>query len=174
MKKAYLSARQINTSVRSLAHQIDRQHAAYYPNTPLVLVGMMQGALHFVSDLSRSVKTPHIVGYVFAASRIGKSCSGIVTFSHVSQNICGDRMPAKAHVILVDEICDTGITLAKTRELLKSTGCRCIETCTLLCRAGCEKTPEYMAKLVNDGEFFIGYGLDDNQALRHLPYITVL
>jgi hypoxanthine phosphoribosyltransferase len=160
------SADEIQSRVKILAGELD---AAYDGARDLVLVGVLRGAVYFLADLSRAMTTPHRLDFVEYASyrgterredRLVKACS----------DTCTD-----ADVVLVDEVLDTGVTIARLRAELLQHRPRSLATCVLLWKRGVSEcpAPEFAGFEVGP-EFLVGYGLDHNQQLRHLPYVALL
>lgn len=174
MKRSVYGKKNIAAMVSRLAKQIDAEHTRHFSKKELLLVGVLQGALHFVSDLSRAVKTPHTVGFVFASSYDGQTSKGQVLMEWVSGHL--NRDLSGVHVVLVDEICDTGLTLKALSKHIADMHEACprqVQSCVLLQRQRHDiRSCNYVGAYTVGKEFFIGYGLDDNQALRHLPYIA--
>ena len=161
-----LSEQQVQERVRSLAAELD---AAYGESTDLVLVGVLRGAVYFLSDLSRAMQTPHRIDFVEYVSYSGTSKG---TGNVIKE--CSDSL-TDADVVLVDEICDTGETLEKLRGSILWRAPRSVAECVLLVKDGTDRDylPHFSGFHVGP-EFVVGYGLDHDQLYRHLPYVAVL
>ena len=107
MPRVLIAEEQIKERVRGLAGQLD---ATYGQSGDLVLVGVLRGAIYFLSDLSRAMTTPHRLDFIEFVSYRG-------TERHEARIVkeCTDRC-TNADVVLVDEVFDTGDTIAKLRE----------------------------------------------------------
>jgi hypoxanthine phosphoribosyltransferase len=159
-----LTEPEIQQRVRELAAELD---ARFGDSPDLVLVGVLKGAVYFLSDLSRAMATPHRIDFLEYASyagadrREGRTLKG-----------CAEPLES-ADVVLVDEICDTGETLQRLRDWLCEGNPRSVTVCVLLKKDGvpCELAPEIIGYHVGPA-FLVGYGLDYNQRYRHLPYVA--
>ena len=161
-----LTEEQVRERVLTLAAELD---ATYSASPDLVLVGVLRGAIYFLSDLSRAMRTPHRIDFVEYVSYSGtaKGTGNII-------KECSDSL-ADADVVLVDEVCDTGETLEKLRGSILWRRPRSVVECVLLLKDGTGRahTPEFSGFRVGS-EFLVGYGLDHDQRYRHLPYVAVL
>lgn len=167
IQEVLISEAQIQNRVKELAATLDRDYAG----KDLVLVGVLKGSVVFLADLSRAIKTPHVFDMIGASSYLG----GMQTTGNV--RITKDiHLPiAGKHVILVEDIYDTGHTIRVIVELLKVHQPASIELCTLLYKEKAGAEP-YDAKYVGfriPDKFVIGYGLDFNEYFRNLPFIGV-
>ena len=164
--RVLLDETQVHERVVTLAAELD---AAYHDSNDLVLVGVLRGAIYFLSDLSRAMRTPHRIDFVEYVSYSGTSKG---TGNVIKE--CSDSL-ADADVVLVDEICDTGETLEKLRGSILWRGPRSLAECVLLVKDGTgrDHMPEFRGFAVGP-EFLVGYGLDHDQRYRHLPYVAVL
>jgi hypoxanthine phosphoribosyltransferase len=164
--KVLLSEARVRERVASLAAELD---AAYRDSTDLVLVGVLRGAVYFLSDLSRAMRTPHRIDFVEYVSYSGTSKG---TGNVIKE--CSDSV-TDADVVLVDEVCDTGETIQKLRGSLLWRQPRSLAACVLLVKSerGHNTLPEFKGFSVGS-EFLVGYGLDHDQRYRHLPYVAVL
>lgn len=164
--RVLLSEQQVRDRVAGLAAELD---AAYHQSTDLVLVGVLRGAIYFLSDLSRAMRTAHRIDFVEYVSYSGTAKG---TGNMIKE--CSDSV-ADADVVLVDEICDTGETIEKLRGSILWRQPRSLAACVLLVKDGTgrEHTPEFRGFTVGP-DFVVGYGLDHDQRYRHLPYVAVL
>lgn len=152
--------------------QIGKEISAAYAGLNPVLVPVLKGSFIFAADLSRSMEIPHEVQFIRARSYVGTESTGDVSFSGLEGVDLRDR-----HVIVVEDIVDTGLTLKSLLKTLKALGASSVKSCTLLQKDTNRRrddTPpvDYIAFHVQD-KFVVGYGLDYNQRLRHLPFIGV-
>jgi hypoxanthine phosphoribosyltransferase len=164
--KVLLTEHQVRERVVDLAAELD---AAYRDSPDLVLVGVLRGAVYFLSDLSRAMRTPHRIDFVEYVSY-----SGMAKGTGNVMKECSDSV-AEADVVLVDEVCDTGETIEKLRGSILWRRPRSLAACVLLVKDGVEDAtrPEFCGFSVGK-EFLVGYGLDHDQRYRHLPYVAVL
>lgn len=163
-----LSSEEITRRTRELAEQIDRD----YEGQQLLLLGVLKGSFHFISDLARAVKTDTTVDFVQVSSyESGKSSTGVVQIrKDLDVNIEG------LNVLIVEDIVDTGVTLNHLRELLGTRRPKSLRVVSLLSKPGARKIPaiiEYIGFEIPT-EFVVGYGLDYGERYRNLPYIAIL
>lgn len=161
------SAEQISARVAEMGRQISADYGDQCP----VLVGVLKGAFIMLSDLSRAVSVTHEVDFLRAASYGGGlSSSGNVQIVHdLRADIAG------RHLILVEGVVDSGLTLSYLIEQLRRRGPASIRVATLLDKAPCRKIEvklDYVGFKIAD-EFVIGYGMDVAEKLRNLPYVGV-
>ncbi len=143
-----------------------------YAGKNLLLVCVLKGAVLFLSDLMRAIDVPCEVDFM-AVSSYGSSTdsSGVV---RIIKDL--DRAIEGRHVLIIEDIVDSGLTL---QYLMRNLGARdpaSLEVCSLLTkpeRRRVELVPRYVGFEIPDA-FAIGYGLDHNEALRNLPYVAAL
>jgi hypoxanthine phosphoribosyltransferase len=164
-----LSAERIAERVTELAAQISRDYAGV---DDLLLVGVLRGAFIFLADLSRRLTVPCSVDFI-AVSRYEHGS----TPSEGVRLIMDLRVPiAGRHVLLVEDIVDSGGTLAYLVRTLRSRNPASLAICALTRkpdRAGPEPRVDYVGFDIPD-RWVVGYGLDYDNQLRTLPYIGVL
>lgn len=158
---------QIKERVAALAAEIRADYADRDP----VLVGILKGCYVFMADLSRALGMPHEVDFLAVASYGKSTRSGAFRLlKDVSGEIEG------RHVVIVEDICDTGASLRAVREIIAQRRPASVAICVLIdkpVRRLVDLTPEYVGFKVGD-EFVVGYGLDYAEHYRHLPYIAAL
>jgi hypoxanthine phosphoribosyltransferase len=163
-----LSRSRIRRRVRELA---DRLRADYADQRP-VFVGCLKGAFVFLADLIRQVGIPLQVDFIMVSSYgMGTTSKGEIT---VLKDVTTDL--AGRHVVFVDDIIDSGLTLQRVREHLLSRGPASLTVCALLARERvlAEGAPiDYLGFSVPEG-FVVGYGIDCAEEYRQLPEIYVL
>jgi len=164
----YLSRHEIDASVQALANRIN----ADYAGKPVVVVGVLKGAIVFMADLVRHLKRDVEVEFVRLSS-YGKarSSSGTVTIVKDIQADIRDK-----HVLIIEEIIDSGRTLKFLYERLKSSNPASVEIVTLLDKASkriVDVPVKYVGRTVED-QFLIGYGLDLEEKCRNLADIFYL
>ena len=138
----------------------------------LVVVGLLDGVFMFFGDLVRELALDHSVDFVSASSY------GLGTVSSGNVQITKDlKFPIRGkHVLIVDDICDSGHTLAALKQLLSQRGAASVRTCALLdkrARREVDVTPDFVGVHCPD-EFVVGYGMDFAGRFRSLPFIGVL
>jgi hypoxanthine phosphoribosyltransferase len=164
----YLSRHEIDAAVQSLANQINSD----YEGKEVVLVGVLKGAIIFMADLARALKIDAEIEFVRLSS-YGKerTSSGTVT---IIKDIQADIR--NKHVLIVEEIIDSGRTLKFLFERLKSSGPASVEIVTLLDKAAkrvVDVPVKYVGRAIDD-QFLIGYGLDLEERNRNLPDVYYL
>lgn len=166
--KALISKEQISSRTAEIAEEITGD----YQGKDLVMVGVLKGAFVFLADLVRRVELPVQIDFV-AVSSYGSDTesSGVVRIvKDLDLDISGK------HVLLVEDIVDTGLTLAYLTGLLRQRGPASVEVCTLLNKQDARKVEidvKYCGFEVPP-LFVVGYGLDFAEKYRQLPYVKVL
>jgi hypoxanthine phosphoribosyltransferase len=158
----------IENRVKELAEQISKD---YTGREPLIL-GVLNGAVFFVSDLVREMSIPLKIDFIRAASYgSGGSSSGFVKFTK------DPELPIQGEaVILVEDIVDTGLTITQILKKLKERSPESVKVCALidkLERRDMDVVIDYCGFQVEKG-FLIGYGLDYNEQYRYLPGIHTI
>ncbi len=167
--KSFLSEDEVLATVDNLAEQINRD---YDINDRILLVGVLKGAFMVMADLIRRLHSDVEVDFVRAAN-YGKTISSpgtITLLKDISVDI------SKRHVIIVEEIIDSGRTLKYLHDRLKAANPLSIKIATLLDKRQkrVAKVPvDYVGRVVDD-QFLIGYGLDLEEKCRNLPNIYAL
>ena len=161
-----ISEADIQKRVGELAEQISSD---YSDKGDIVLIGVLKGSFIFLADLSRQLTIPRTIEFIAVSSYAhGSVQSGAVRLvMDVRGNIEG------RHVLVVEDIVDTGHTLSYLMGMLKSHGPASIRTCTLLHkaeRAEVDVDIDYVGFGIGD-EWVVGYGLDYAEQNRTLPYI---
>ena len=166
IQKISVSEDEIKGIVKRLGEQISKDYKGKDP----LFIGLLKGCIPFMTDLLKYVDIECTMEYMKVSSYSGTESTGIVT-------VKGDLPDVKGkEVILVDDILDTGRTLANVRQMLYDAGASSVTLCVLLDKPEGRKvdiTPAYVGGLVPN-EFVVGYGLDYNEHYRNLPYIGVL
>ena len=163
-----LSAEVIAKRVSELGAQIARD----YKDQSLVLVCVLKGSFVFAADLSRHIDLPLRIDFLGTRSYgEGTESSGVVQITQdLSRPIEGED------VLLVEDIVDTGLTIAHLVDLLRVRSPRSVKVCALLykpSRAVVETKIDYLGFTIDD-RFVVGYGLDFAEKYRNLPYIGVV
>ena len=148
------------------------QITADYRDRELTVIAVLSGTLMFMSDLLRRIPLPLKLDCLSAVSYHGSAqTSGQVIFKDADfPDVAG------GDVLIVDDILDTGHTLAAVREKLETAKSRSVRVCVLLSKRkerAREIDPDYIGFEIED-EFVVGYGLDFMERYRNLPYIGVL
>lgn len=153
--------------------EMGEEIAGYYPEgEDLLLVGLLKGSFIFVADLVRAIPRPLQVDFLVASSYgAGTASSGRVKLLYDPEADFTDR-----HVLLVEDIVDSGTTINRLVPLLRERAPRSIEMCALLHKhvaPSLELEPRWEG-FSAPNEFLIGYGLDHSEDFRNLPFIASL
>jgi len=165
--KELISAETIARRVRELGGEVD----ARVPPGPLTVVGVLRGAFMFMADLIRSVPRQMTIDF------LGVRSYGDATVSSGVVEITSDlATPIEGrHVLLIEDIADTGLTLSYLQGLLRAKRPASLHTCVLLAKPSLP--PEIKIDFVGfeaPTAFVVGYGLDAAQMYRNLPYIGAI
>ena len=169
MPPILLSTEQIQERVRGLAAEIERDHAGA---ETLHLLCVLKGAFVFLADLVRALRIPATMDFMAVSSY----AAGTTTTGEVRLLKDLDIALDGRHVVIVEDIVDTGLTLNYLQEILRARGPRTLRTACLLNKPSRRKVNvpvEYIGFTIDD-RFVVGYGLDYAEEHRNLPYIGVL
>jgi hypoxanthine phosphoribosyltransferase len=163
-----LSTEEIAARVRELGAEITREYAG----RSLMLVCVLKGSFVFAADLARAIDLPVRIDFLGVRSYgVDTETSGVVQITHdLSRPIEGE------HVLLVEDIVDTGLTIAHLINLLRTRGPASVHVCALLhkpARARIQVKIDYLGFTIED-RFVVGFGLDFAERYRNLPYIGVI
>ena len=166
IKRIIVTEEQIKEAVTRAAKAIN----ALYDGTPILLVSILKGAFIFMADVCKEVAVPAEIGFMMAKSYFeGVTSSGTVEITmDLSQDV------SNYHVVILEDIVDTGRTLAKIAEILKGRGPKSLHVITLLDKPS-RRVVDFntdMSLFVTPDHFVIGYGLDCGEYYRNLPYIA--
>jgi hypoxanthine phosphoribosyltransferase len=168
VRRVLYDKQQIATRVRELGEEI----TTTYPEGDLLVLGLLKGSFIFLSDLVREIRRPLQIDFLVAAS-YGDSTvsSGTVRLVYDPETELRGK-----HILLVEDIVDTGRTLNRLMDLLQARKPRSLEICALLHKhlAAELRYPTRFVGFDAPNEFLVGYGLDHAENFRHLPYIASL
>ena len=160
-----MSERDIATRVRELAEEVD----ADYAGREILLVGVLKGAVMFMADFARALRTPVSMEFM-AVSSYGSSTSssGVV---RILKDL--DREIADKHVLVVEDIIDSGLTLSWLLRNMRSRGPASVEVVALMRKPEAAKidVPVRYVGFDIPNEFVVGYGLDYAERYRDLPFV---
>lgn len=163
-----ISAERIQQRVQQLAVAI----AHDYRDRPVTIVGVLTGCLMFLADLVRHLDLPLRIGLLQASSYRGTATTpgALRILPSLFPDVRG------RHVLLLDDILDTGQTLAQLVQHVLAQGALSVRVAVLLRKLGRQQValePDFCGFEIPDA-FVVGYGLDFNDEYRHLPYVAVL
>jgi hypoxanthine phosphoribosyltransferase len=168
VRRIVYSKEQIAERVREMGAEITES----YPEGELLVLGLLKGSFIFLSDLVREIGRPLQVDFLVASS-YGDSTvsSGNVRLLYDPET----ELEGK-HILLVEDIVDTGRTLSRLMDLLQARKPRSVEICALLHKhiATELRYPTRFIGFDAPNEFLVGYGLDHAENFRHIPYIASL
>jgi hypoxanthine phosphoribosyltransferase len=162
-----ISATDIQTRIEALAAQI----RADAPDAHLHFIGVLKGSVFFMTDLLRAMSGDVTMDFIAVSSYSGTKTTGEVRMVKDVDRGLQDR-----HVIVVEDIVDTGLTLHYLQELLRARGPRSLRCACLLSKPSRRQVAvavDYIGFEIDD-QFVVGYGLDYDEHYRHLPYIGTL
>ena len=168
LRRVVYTQDEIAERVRELGREITQ----VYGDGELLVLGLLKGSFIFLSDLVREIERPLQVDFLVATSY------GDATVSSGNVRLLYDpetELEGK-HILLVEDIVDSGRTLSRLMDLLSERSPRSLEVCALLHKHVAEHL-RYPTKFVGfdaPNEFLVGYGLDHAENFRHLPYIASL
>lgn len=158
----------INVRIREIGQQITRD----YEGREVHLVCVLRGGCFFMCELAKRIDVPVTLDFMSVSSYgMGTQSSGVVKIVKDLDDSVEGR-----HVIVIEDIVDSGRTLSYLLEMLKERGAKSVKLCTLLdkpSRRAVDVNVDYTGFEISD-EFVVGYGLDYAQKYRNLPYIGVV
>lgn len=150
--------------------ELGRELDGIYGDEPVLAIGILKGSILFMADLVRAMAGDVRCSFLGVASYHGTESTGAVRITHdLDENIEGQ------HVLVIEDIVDTGLTLSYIREMLDVRKPRSLRVVTLLDKPSRRTTPvtvEHTGFTIPDA-FVVGYGLDLDQRYRNVPYIAV-
>ena len=163
-----ISREEIEIKVRELGEKITTD----YKGKELIIIGLLRGSVLFMSDLIREINLPLKVDFMTVSSYGNEKYSSreVKIIQDLSENIMGKN------VIVVEDIIDSGLTLNKVLEILKTREPESLKLAAFLnkpTRREIEVQVDYIGYDIPD-EFVVGYGLDFAQMYRNLPYVGIL
>ena len=166
IKNIIITEEEIQLAIKDAAKMID----GIYDGTPILLVSILKGAFIFMADICKNVTVPTEIAFMAAQSYFNDTVSSgkVEITMDIKQNL------ADYHVIIIEDIIDTGRTLSKVVEILKERNPKSFRVITLLDKPS-RRTVDFNAdvSLFTIPDYFvIGYGLDCGEYYRNLPYIA--
>ncbi len=168
IKKILISEEELRNRVAELGRQITED----YKGEEILIIGVLRGAFVFMADLARNIDLPMSVDFMCVSSYGGgtETTGNVKILKDLDDDIEGK------HVIIAEDILDSGVTLSNLMELLKKRKPASIKIASLLDKPARHRTQlklDYCGFVIPD-EFIVGYGLDYDQKYRNLPYIGIL
>lgn len=164
--RPFLTTEQIHEKVIELADRISKDYAG----KEILAIGILKGSFMFFADLIRALNTTVTLDFIIAASYLKTTSTGEVKIHYdIREEVKGK------HVLLIDDIIDTGISLNYIRELILSKSPASLKVCAFLDkkeRREVDVPMDYIGFEIPN-QFFVGYGLDYDNNYRNLPYIAV-
>jgi hypoxanthine phosphoribosyltransferase len=169
LERVVYTAEDIASRVEEMGHEIG---ASYPVGEPVLVLGLLKGSFIFMADLVRHIARPVTLDFLVAASYgSGTVSSGDVQLLYDPENTLEDK-----HVILVEDIVDSGNTMNRLIPVLEARNPRSLEICALLHKHIASRLvlePRWVG-FDAPQEFLIGYGLDHSENFRNLPFIGSL
>lgn len=168
IKSVLISEKEIAEIVKNLGEKISKD----YEGKEILLVVILKGSLVFAADLMRHITVPVKLDFMQASSYgSGTASSGVI---NIKKDLDSDA--AGKHILIIEDIIDSGNTLSKLKHILKERGPASVRICSLISKPSRREMNvevEYIGRDIPD-EFVVGYGLDFDERYRNLPYIGVL
>ena len=164
--KPLFTTRQIQAKVKELAQIISKDYAG----KEILAVGILKGSFMFFSDIVREIEVPLTLDFILASSYVKSETSGEVKIHYDIREDMSDK-----HVLLIDDIVDTGITLNQIRERILTRFPLSLKICTFLDKKERREVDiplDYVGYVIPN-QFVVGYGLDYDNKYRNLPYISI-
>ncbi len=165
--KVIISEKELDIRVRELGQEITKKYKNR-KNT-MILIALLRGSFVFIADLCRRIEIKHEIDFMTTSS-YGR---GIVSSGDVKIIKDLDEDIYNKHVLIVEDIIDSGKTLSKVLDILKLRNPKSLSICTLLDKPECREVNinvDFIGFSILD-EFVVGYGIDYAQSYRYLPYI---
>ena len=168
IERVLLSEEQIQSKVKEFAAMLSKEYADKDP----IFVGVLKGVVMFFADVVKNVNIPCQIDFMWISSYSGTDSSHMTVKRDVSADIKG------RHVVILEDIFDTGNSLDFTYKHLMEKEPASLKICTLLDKPerrnpAVTLVPDYVGFTIPN-EFVVGYGLDFNEHFRNLPYVGVL
>ena len=164
--KPLFTREEIQRKIQELGSRISTE----YSEKDLIVVGVLKGALFFMSDLLRSLRISVRMDFIHCTSSASKGGSPVTMLADMKEDIRGK------HVLLVEDIMDSGVTIDHLKRMLLDRGPASLKVCVLLDKPGRRKVQieaDYAGFRIPN-KYVVGYGLDYQDRYRNLPYIAVM
>ena len=167
VREVLLTEEQLKNICKDLGKRISHD----YEGKNLLLVSVLKGAVVFLSDLLREITCDCRIDFMAVSSYNGVKSTGFVKFKKDL-----DISPEGCDILIVEDILDSGVTLAYLKNILADRNAASIKICTLLDKPENRRADikaDYVGATIPD-EFVVGYGLDYDEKYRNLPYVGIL
>jgi hypoxanthine phosphoribosyltransferase len=164
--KPLFTREEIQRKIQELGSRISTEYA----EKDLIVVGVLKGALFFVSDLLRSLRISVRMDFIHCTSSSSKDGSPVKMLADMQEDIRGK------HILLVEDIMDSGVTVSYLKKMLQDRGPASLKVCVLLDKPDRRKVQieaDYAGFRIPN-KYVVGYGLDYQERYRNLPYIAVM
>jgi len=164
--KPLFTREEIQRKIQELGSRISTEYA----EKDLLVVGVLKGALFFMSDLLRSLRISVRMDFIHCTSSSSKGGSPVTMLADMKEDIRGK------HVLLVEDIMDSGVTVDHIKKMLLDRGPESLKVCVLLDKPDRRKVQieaDYAGFRIPN-KYVVGYGLDYKDRYRNLPYIAVM
>ena len=169
--RVLLSEEELDSIITRLASQLDEDYAG--ADKRLVLLCILKGSVVFMGELMKKITVPVEIDFM----RVSSYGSGTATTGNINIILALDRKDIEqCDILVVEDIIDSGRTLAHLQRYLMLKGAHSVKTCTLLDKPERREVPfkaDYVGRVIPD-EFVVGYGLDYDEKFRALPYVGIL
>ena len=162
-----LTPEEIQQKVSEIGSQISKE----YDGKKITAISVLNGAFMFTADLLRTLTVDVELRFIRAKSYLGTQSSGNVEVTKTEKIDVKDK-----HVLIIEDIIDSGRTLEALKEKFKDLGCASVKMVTFLdkpSRRVVNVTPDYCCYQIED-KFVVGYGLDYDEKYRQLPYVGII
>lgn len=167
IERILFSQEQLHARIQELGAELARDYEGKNP----IFIGILKGVVIFFADMTRAVPIDCQFDFMCVSSYLGTKSTGVI---NVIKDVTADL--EGRHVVILEDILDTGLTLSYTIAYLKSKNPASVKICTLLDKPARRKSDvqaDYVGFTIPD-LFVVGYGLDFEEKYRNLPYIGIL
>lgn len=160
---------EIDAMIAKMAKQISEDYA--HVDSEIIVVGLLKGCFLFIADLVRKMEIPYVLDFISVSSYAGTNTTGTITMKKDLDMDVNGR-----HILIVEDLIDTGTTLAWIQEHLKGKAPASVKIACLLNKEERRKVQidvDYVGAVIPD-KFVVGFGMDFNEQYRGVPVIGVL
>lgn len=157
--------------IKEICARLGEQISEDYKGKKLLLVSVLKGAVVFMADIMRNITCDCEIDFMSVSSYSGTKTTGVVKFKKDL-----DIDPEGRDILIIEDILDSGVTLAYLKDVLLHRNAASIKVCAFLDKPANRRadiTADYVGKAVPD-EFVVGYGLDYDEKYRNLPFVGIL